>query len=57
MINILTKIFICLYWIVLICFNIRNFVATEASKRNQFIYLLIIVNAIVIIFTFVSIFY
>lgn len=57
MINIITKIFICLYWIVLICFNIRNFVATEASKRNKFIYLLIVVNAIVIIFTFISIFY
>ena len=57
MINILTKIFICLYWIVLICFNIRNFIATEASKRNKFIYLLIFVNAIVIIFTFISIFY
>ena len=57
MINILTKIFICLYWIVLISFKIRNFVATEASKRNKFIYLLIIVNAIVIIFTFISIFY
>lgn len=56
MIDILGRIFICLYWVVLICFNVRNFIATEAQKRNIFIYLLIIVNAIVIVFTFLNIF-
>ena len=56
MIDIIGRIFICLYWIVLICFNIRNFIATETAKRNIFIYFLIIVNAIVIIFTFLNIF-
>ncbi len=56
MIDILGRIFICLYWIVLICFNIRNCVATEAKKRNIFIYLLIVVNFIVIVFTFLNIF-
>ena len=56
MIDIIGRIFICLYWIVLICFNIRNFIATEAAKRNIFIYFLIIVNAIVIIFAFLNIF-
>ena len=56
MLDILCRIFICLYWVVLICFNIRNFIATEAKKRNVFIYLLIIVNAIVVAFTFFNIF-
>ena len=56
MLDILGRIFICLYWVVLICFNIRNFLATEAKKRNIFIYLLIVVNFIVIIFTGINIF-
>ena len=56
MLDIIGKVFICLYWVVLICFNIRNFMATEAQKRNIFIYLLIIVNFIVIIFTGINIF-
>lgn len=56
MIDILGRVFICLYWVVLICFNIRNCMTTEATKRNKFIYLLIIVNAIVIAFTFLNIF-
>ena len=54
--DIIGRIFICLYWVVLICFNIRNFMATEAKKRNIFIYLLIAVNAIVILCTFLNIF-
>lgn len=56
MLDILGRIFICLYWVVLICFNIRNFMATEAKKRNIFIYLLIAVNFIVIVCTFLNIF-
>ena len=56
MIDIISRILICLYWIVLICFNIRNFKQMEAAKRNVFIYLLIIVNALVIIATFIGIF-
>ena len=56
MLDIIGKVFICLYWVVLICFNIRNFTATEAQKRNIFIYLLIAVNFVVIIFTFLNIF-
>ena len=56
MLDILGRIFICLYWVVLICFNIRNFKATEAKKRNIFIYLLIAVNFIVIVCTFLNIF-
>lgn len=56
MFDILCRIAICLYWVVLICFNIRNFIAMEAQKRNIFIYLLIIVNFIVIILTGINIF-
>ena len=56
MLDIIGKSFICLYWIVLICFNIRNFKALEAKKRNIFIYLLIAVNFIVILYTFFNIF-
>ena len=58
-INILTKCFICLYWIVLIGHNIYNFgkMSPEAKKRNWWIKALILVNAIVIVFTFICIFY
>ena len=56
MIGILSRILICLYWVVLICFNVRNFINTEASKRNIFIYILIAVNFLVIVFTFIGIF-
>ena len=55
--NIITRIFICLYWVVLIGFNIRNFLSMEASKRNAWIYALIGVNAAVIVLTFLSIFF
>ncbi len=57
MLGIITRFFICLYWIVLICFNIRNYcnMTKEAKERNKFIYLLIIVNAIVILLTFIQI--
>ena len=56
MLDVIGKSFICLYWVVLICFNIRNFKATEAKKRNIFIYLLIFVNFIVILYTLFNIF-
>ena len=58
MINLLAKIFICLYWIVLIGHNCYNFgkMSPEARRRNWWIKALIIVNAIVIIFTLASIF-
>ena len=56
MISILTKVFICLYWVVLLGFNIRNFNNTEANKRNKIIYALILVNAIVVVFTAIGIF-
>lgn len=56
--SIITKVFICLYWVVLIGHNIYNFgkMSPEAQKRNYWIKALIIVNAIVIIFTFICIF-
>lgn len=56
--GIFTRIFICLYWVVLIGFNIRNYknMPQEARERNRWIVYLIIVNAIVILFTFVGIF-
>lgn len=57
MLGIVTRIFICLYWVVLIGFNIRNFLSMEASKRNAWIYALIGVNAAVIALTFLSIFF
>lgn len=49
-VSIITKCFICLYWVVLIGFNIRNFInmPKEAKARNRWIYALIIVNALVI---------
>ena len=56
MVSLLGRIFICLYWVALICFNIRNFAAMEAQRRNVWIYLLIAVNAIVIVFTAIAIF-
>ena len=58
MLSILTRIFICLYWVVLICFNIRNYynMTEEAKQRNKFIVALIVVNAIVILFTLLQIF-
>lgn len=58
MINIITKILIALYWVVLICFNIRNFrhMEKEAKDRNKYIYALILVNASVIIFCILTIF-
>lgn len=58
MISIITKIFIMLYWIVLILHNIYNFkkMPEEARKRNFWIKLLIIVNFIVIVLTAISIF-
>lgn len=56
--GLVTKIFICVYWIVLIGHNLYNFgkLSEEAKKRNQWIKILILVNGIVIILTFVSIF-
>lgn len=56
--SILTKIFICLYWVVLIGLNLYNYgkMSPEAKIKNNWIKALIIVNAIVIIFTFISIF-
>lgn len=58
MLSIITKIFICLYWVVLIGHNIYNYgkMSLEAKNRNKWIKALIIVNAIVIILTFISIF-
>lgn len=58
MLGIITRIFICLYWVVLIGFNIRNYVnmPKEARKRNLWIKMLIIVNAIVVLCTAISIF-
>ena len=49
-VSIVTKCFICLYWVVLIGFNIRNFInmPKEAKSRNRWIYALIVVNALVI---------
>lgn len=57
MFEIITKIFICLYWLVLIGHNIYNFknMPKEARKRNIWIKVLIFVNFIVIILTFISI--
>lgn len=56
--NIITKVFICLYWVVLIGHNIYNFgkMSPDARKRNYWIKALILVNAIVIGFTFICIF-
>ena len=36
-VSIITKIFICWYWIVLIGFNLRNFkhMQSEAKRRNR----------------------
>jgi len=58
MFNIITKCFICLYWVVLIGHNIYNYgkMSPEAKKRNYWIKALIVVNAIVIGFTFTCIF-
>lgn len=56
--SIITKVFICLYWIVLIGHNLYNFgkMSPDARKRNYWIKALILVNAIVIGFTFTCIF-
>lgn len=56
--GLITKIFICVYWIVLMGHNLYNFgkLSKEAKKRNKWIKILICVNGIIIIFTFVSIF-
>ena len=58
MLGIITRIFICLYWVVLIGFNIRNYInmPKETRKRNLWIKMLIIVNAIVVLCTAISIF-
>lgn len=58
MINLLAKIFICFYWIVLIGHNIYNYRKTpiEARKRNYWIKALIFINLLVIIFTAIAIF-
>ena len=58
MLSIITKIFICLYWVVLIGHNIYNFckMPEEAKKRNYWIKALIIVNFIVILLTLYGIF-
>ena len=58
MLGIITRIFICLYWVVLIGFNIRNYInmPKEVRKRNLWIKMLIIVNAIVVLCTAISIF-
>ena len=58
MLGIVTRIFICLYWVVLIGFNIRNYInmPNEARQRNKWIIALIVVNAIVVLFTAISIF-
>lgn len=57
MLAIIRMICITLYWTVLILFNIRNFrnMPEEASKRNKWIYLLILVNAAVITCTVLEI--
>lgn len=53
-INILTKVLICVYWIVLIGHNIFNYskMSPEAKSRNHWIKVLILVNALVILGTF-----
>ena len=58
MLSIITKIFICLYWVVLISHNIYNFckMPEKTKKRNYWIKALIIVNFVVILLTFVGIF-
>lgn len=56
--NIILKVFICLYWIVLIGHNLYNYgkMSPEARARNWWIKSLIGVNAIVIALTIVVIF-
>ena len=58
MLSIWTKIFICLYWVVLVGHNIYNYgkMSPDAKKRNYWIKALIIVNAIVIVLTAITIF-
>ena len=58
MINLLAKIFIGFYWIILVGHNIYNYRKTpiEARKRNYWIKALIVVNLLVIIFTAIVIF-
>lgn len=58
MLAIFRMVTITAYWIVLICFNIRNFrhMSKESRERNRFVYALIFVNAVVIFCTILEIF-
>ena len=56
MLNLINRIFIHLYWVVLLGFNTSNFMHNEALRRNRWIRALIIVNLIVAIGTFIAIF-
>jgi hypothetical protein len=56
MLGVISRIFICLYWVVLLGFNASNFVHNEALRRNKWICALIVVNFIVAVITFILIF-